>query len=97
MMNILLLTWETQMMLFRCKHFLLLASLPFKTTSISFLVKLEAIREDILINPEEDEGYALVYSQSNTLPGSSGGAVVDEDGFLVAINGAKRERDPHYR
>jgi S1-C subfamily serine protease len=54
--------------------------------------QIRSIREDILINPEEDEGYALVYS-NQTLPGSSGGAVVDEEGMLVAING-ETERDP---
>jgi S1-C subfamily serine protease len=54
--------------------------------------QVRSIREDILINPEEGEGYALIYS-NQTLPGSSGGAVVDEDGMLVAING-ETERDP---
>lgn len=48
--------------------------------------QVRSIREDVMINPEEAQGYALVYS-NQTLPGSSGGAVVDEDGQLVAING----------
>ena len=54
--------------------------------------QVRSIREDVLLDPERDEGYALVYS-NQTLPGSSGGAVVDEDGLLVAING-ETERDP---
>jgi WD40 repeat protein len=54
--------------------------------------QVRSIRKDILINPEEAEGYALVYS-NQTLPGSSGGAVVDENGLLVAING-ESEVDP---
>ena len=53
--------------------------------------KIRSIREDILINPEKNEGYAFVYS-NNTLLGSSGGAVIDEKGYLIAINGAA-ERD----
>jgi WD40 repeat protein len=54
--------------------------------------QVRSIREDVLINPEEAQGYALVYS-NQTLPGSSGGAVVNEDGQLVAING-ESEIDP---
>lgn len=54
--------------------------------------QIRSIRKDILINPEEAQGYALVYS-NQTLPGSSGGAVVDENGLLVAING-ESEVDP---
>lgn len=54
--------------------------------------QVRSIRKDILINPEEAQGYALVYS-NQTLPGSSGGAVVDENGLLVAING-ESEVDP---
>lgn len=54
--------------------------------------QIRSIREDVLINPEQAEGYALVYS-NQTLPGTSGGAVIDENGLLVAING-ETERDP---
>lgn len=54
--------------------------------------QVRSIRKDIMINPEEAEGYALLYS-NQTLPGSSGGAVVDENGLLVAING-ESEVDP---
>jgi WD40 repeat protein len=54
--------------------------------------QIRSIRQDIMINPEEAQGYALVYS-NQTLPGSSGGAVVDENGLLVGING-ESEIDP---
>jgi Trypsin-like peptidase domain/WD domain, G-beta repeat len=54
--------------------------------------QVRSIRQDIMINPEEAQGYALVYS-NQTLPGSSGGAVVDENGLLVGING-ESEIDP---
>jgi tetratricopeptide (TPR) repeat protein len=32
-------------------------------------------------------GYALVYNNANTLPGMSGGAVLNEDGMLIGIHG----------
>ncbi|MDJ0593713.1 MAG: trypsin-like peptidase domain-containing protein [Pleurocapsa sp. MO_226.B13] len=53
--------------------------------------KIRSIRQDVLQNPQKKQGYALVYT-NETLPGSSGGAVLDEQGYLVGING-EAERD----
>ncbi len=53
--------------------------------------KIRSIRQDVLKNPQEKLGYALVYT-NQTLPGSSGGAVLNEQGYLVGING-EAERD----
>ena len=53
--------------------------------------KIRSIRQDVLKNPQEKLGYALVYT-NQTLPGSSGGAVLNEEGYLVGING-EAERD----
>ena len=53
--------------------------------------KIRSIRQDVLQNPQQDLGYALVYT-NQTLPGSSGGAILDERGHLVGING-EAERD----
>ena len=53
--------------------------------------KIRSIRQNVLKNPQESKGYALVYT-NQTLPGSSGGAVLDEKGNLIGING-EAERD----
>ena len=53
--------------------------------------KIRSIRQDVLKNPQDKLGYALVYT-NQTLPGSSGGAVLNEQGYLVGING-EAERD----
>ena len=53
--------------------------------------KIRSIRQDVLQNPQNNLGYALVYT-NQTLPGSSGGAILDEYGYLVGING-EAERD----
>ncbi|MEM6613788.1 MAG: trypsin-like peptidase domain-containing protein, partial [Cyanobacteria bacterium P01_C01_bin.72] len=53
--------------------------------------KIRSIRRDVLQNPADKLGYALVYT-NQTLPGSSGGAILDEQGYLVGING-EAERD----
>ncbi|MEO0927125.1 MAG: trypsin-like peptidase domain-containing protein [Cyanobacteria bacterium J06643_13] len=53
--------------------------------------KIRSIRQDVLQNPADKLGYALVYT-NQTLPGSSGGAILDEQGYLVGING-EAERD----
>ncbi|MEM8830450.1 MAG: trypsin-like peptidase domain-containing protein [Cyanobacteria bacterium P01_G01_bin.19] len=53
--------------------------------------KIRSIRQDVLKNPQTKQGYALVYT-NETLPGSSGGAILDEQGYLVGING-EAERD----
>ncbi len=53
--------------------------------------KIRSIRKDVLQNPQTKQGYALVYT-NETLPGSSGGAILNEQGYLVGING-EAERD----
>ena len=53
--------------------------------------KIRSIRKDVLQNPQQKRGYALVYT-NETLPGSSGGAILNEQGYLVGING-EAERD----
>ena len=53
--------------------------------------KIRSIRQDVLQNPQNKKGYALVYT-NETLPGSSGGAILNEQGYLVGING-EAERD----
>ena len=53
--------------------------------------KIRSIRQDVLQNPQNKQGYALIYT-NETLPGSSGGAVLNEQGYLVGING-EAERD----
>ena len=53
--------------------------------------KIRSIRQDVLRYPQEKLGYALIYT-NQTLPGSSGGAVLDDQGRLVGING-EAERD----
>ena len=47
---------------------------------------IATIRQDIMQDPLPEKGYALVYD-NNTSPGSSGGAVLDEEGVLMGING----------
>ncbi|WP_144054311.1 trypsin-like peptidase domain-containing protein [Pleurocapsa sp. PCC 7319] len=53
--------------------------------------RIRSIRQDVLKNPQKQLGYALIYT-NQTLPGSSGGAVLDDQGRLVGING-EAERD----
>ena len=53
--------------------------------------EVRTIDRSVLENPESKQGYALLYS-NQTLPGSSGGPVLDEDGLLIAING-QAQRD----
>ena len=53
--------------------------------------KIRSIRQDVLKDPQKKQGYALVYT-NETLPGSSGGAILNEQGYLVGING-EAERD----
>ena len=53
--------------------------------------KIRSIRQDVLQNPQNKQGYALIYT-NETLPGSSGGAILNEQGYLVGING-EAERD----
>ena len=48
--------------------------------------QIRSIRQEIITNPTSKRGYALIYT-NQTLPGSSGGAVLDENGLVVAING----------
>ena len=54
--------------------------------------KIRSIRQEIVENPEAEKGYALIYT-NQTLPGSSGGAVLDANGDVIAING-RMEIDP---
>ena len=52
---------------------------------------IRTINQEVMADPASNSGYALVYT-NQTLPGSSGGAVLDEDGKVIAING-QAERD----
>ncbi|MDJ0901065.1 MAG: peptidoglycan DD-metalloendopeptidase family protein [Xenococcus sp. MO_188.B8] len=68
------------------------AGFPGETTDIDIISgEIRSIRQEILQNPQPEKGYALIYT-NQTLPGSSGGAVLDENGLLIGINGeGKRE------
>jgi len=48
--------------------------------------KVRRINEQVYENPQLNQGYAWEYS-NETFPGSSGGAVLDDDGKLIGING----------
>ena len=68
------------------------AGFPGEQTDIDIISgEIRSIRQEILQNPQPEKGYALIYT-NQTLPGSSGGAVLDAQGRLIAINGqAKRD------
>ena len=48
--------------------------------------KIRQINEEVYADPLLNEGYAWEYT-NETFPGSSGGAVLDDDGRLIGING----------
>ena len=63
------------------------AGFPGEQTDIDIIDgQIRSIRQEIIANPALKQGYALVYT-NQTLPGSSGGAVLDGNGRVVAING----------
>ena len=63
------------------------AGFPGEQTDIDIIDgQIRSIRQEIIAYPESSNGYALIYT-NQTLPGSSGGAVLDELGRVVAING----------
>ncbi|MEM9273069.1 MAG: tetratricopeptide repeat protein [Cyanobacteria bacterium P01_F01_bin.143] len=63
------------------------AGFPGETIDIDIIEgTIRSIRQEIVRNPGLEKGYALIYT-NQTLPGSSGGAVLDEKGRLIAING----------
>ena len=69
------------------------AGFPGEQTTIDIVPgNIRSIRQDIIQNPQEKKGYALIYTNP-TLSGSSGGAVFDEEGRVIAING-ESDRDP---
>jgi len=47
---------------------------------------IRSIRQEVIQNPKKEKGYALIYT-NQTISGSSGGAVLDEQGRLIGING----------
>ena len=53
--------------------------------------EIRAIDRRVMENPNHKLGYALLYSNP-TLPGSSGGPVIDEDGLVIGVNG-QAQRD----
>ncbi|MEM7595702.1 MAG: trypsin-like peptidase domain-containing protein, partial [Cyanobacteria bacterium P01_A01_bin.83] len=60
---------------------------PGEQTDLDFIDgTIRSINTEVLKNPELAAGYALIYT-NQTLPGSSGGAVLDGKGRLIAING----------
>ena len=74
------------------RQFISVAGFPGEQTDIDIIDgQIRSIRQEIIANPESKNGYALIYT-NQTLPGSSGGAVLDEEGRVVAING-EGERD----
>jgi len=63
------------------------AGFPGEQTDIDIVRgDVRSIRQEIIENPESKQGYALIYTNP-TLGGHSGGAVLDDRGRVVAING----------
>ena len=63
------------------------AGFPGRQDSIDIIDGIiRRIDKKVLENPELNEGYALEYT-NQTFPGSSGGAVLDDEGRLIGING----------
>ena len=63
------------------------AGFPGRQDSIDIIDgKIRRINNNVLENPQLNEGYAVEYT-NETFPGSSGGAVLDDEGRLIGING----------
>ena len=63
------------------------AGFPDEQTDIDIVNgSIRSIKQGVVENPEAEQGYALIYT-NQVLPGSSGGAVLDEQGNVIAING----------